>query len=44
MPRTRTISPLSLNVVDVLTPKKIIIEKDAVKEIITHYAHVRVAA
>lgn len=44
MPRTRTISPLSLNVVDLLTPKKIIIEKDAVKEIIAHYAHVRAAA
>ena len=44
MPRTRTIAPTSLNVVDVLTPKKIIIEKDAVKEIIAHYAHVRAAA
>ncbi len=44
MPRTRTIPPQSLNVVDLLTPKKIILEKDAVKEIIAHYAHVRAAA
>ncbi|MFA6495316.1 MAG: 50S ribosomal protein L4 [Candidatus Paceibacterota bacterium] len=44
MPRTRTIAPHALNVVDLLTPKKIILEKDAIKEILAHYAHVRVVA
>lgn len=42
--RVRAISPVSMNVVDILTPKKIIIEKNAVQEIVAHYRHVRIAA
>ncbi|MCX7616239.1 MAG: 50S ribosomal protein L4 [Patescibacteria group bacterium] len=37
IPRFDCLSPLSLNVYDLLKPKKIILEKEAVEEIINHY-------
>ncbi|MFA6136130.1 MAG: 50S ribosomal protein L4 [Candidatus Paceibacterota bacterium] len=37
IPKVNSLSPLSLNIYDILKSKKIIIEKEAVEEIIKHY-------
>ena len=37
IPRVSCLSPLSLNVYDLLKPKVVIIEKEAVEEIVNHY-------
>jgi len=37
MPKARVMAPHSFNVVDLLTPKKVIVDKDAVSEIMAHY-------
>jgi large subunit ribosomal protein L4 len=41
IPKVDTLSPKSLNVYDLLWPKNIIIEKDAIKEILDHYKNLK---